>query len=75
LSEITPKSRYQAEIFSSLDDQVEQSSIARIIDKVVDKIYQSEQASNEKDNEVSVVDRQVGRPEFKVTEDGIIMQQ
>ena len=75
MSEITPKSRYQAEIFSSLDDQVEQSSIARIIDKVVDKIYQSEQASNEKDNEVSVVDRQVGRPEFKVTEDGIIMQQ
>ena len=64
MSEITPKSRYQAEIFSSLDDQVEQSSIARIIDKVVDKIYQSEQASNEKEKEVSGVDRQVGRPEY-----------
>lgn len=60
MSEITPKSRYQSEIFSSLDDQVDESSIARIIDKIVDKLYGSEKRKNEKQKEVS----EVGRPEY-----------
>jgi len=60
LSEIIPKSRYQSEIFSSLDDQVDESSMARIIDKVVDKIYPSEQRKPGKEKEVS----EVGRPEY-----------
>lgn len=60
MSEIIPKSRYQSEIFSSLDDQVDQSSIARIIDKIVDKLYGSEQRKKEKEKEVS----DVGRPEY-----------
>lgn len=60
LSEITPKSRYQTEIFSSLDDQVYLDSIVRIIDKVVDNIYQSTQRKKEKYDDIS----DVGRPEY-----------
>jgi len=59
LSEIIPKSRYQSEIFSSLEDQVDENSIARIIDKIVDKFY-PEQRKKEKQKEVS----EVGRPEY-----------
>lgn len=60
MSEIIPQSRYQSEIFSSLDDQVDQSSIVRIIDKIVDKLYESEKRKKEKQKEVS----EVGRPEY-----------
>jgi len=57
LSEITPKSRYQEEMFSSLDAQVDQASIVRVIDKVVDKIYVTKNQAVEKQSEA-------GRPEY-----------
>lgn len=57
LSEIQPISRYQQEIFSSLDDQVKRESIVRVIDKVVDKLYENK--TEERVNEI-----EVGRPEY-----------
>ncbi len=56
MSEIIPQSRYQSEMFSSLDDQVDEHSIARIIDKIVDKLYESKEPVNR--------DPEPGRPEY-----------
>jgi len=57
MSEIIPSNRYQQEIFSSLDDQVDQESIVRIIDKAVDVITIDLSKGTEKQN-------QAGRPEY-----------
>jgi len=57
MSEIRPSNRYQQEIFSSLNDQVDQESIVRIIDKVVDVI--TNDLSKEKQNQ-----KEAGRPEY-----------
>ena len=57
MSEIIPSSRYQQELFSSLDDQVEAESIVRIIDRVVDVISKESSTLKEKQNDV-------GRPEY-----------
>ena len=46
MSKISPLSRYQQEIFSSLDDQVDQESIVRIIDKAVDVLVGQEDATD-----------------------------
>jgi len=57
MSEISPSNRYQQEIFSSLDDQVDQDSIVRIIDKAVDVITNDLSKRKQKQN-------QAGRPEY-----------
>jgi transposase len=57
MSEIIPSSRYQQELFSSLDDQVEAEAIVRIIDKVVDVVSKESSSLKEKQNDV-------GRPEY-----------
>lgn len=57
MSEISPSSRYQQEIFSSIDDQVDQDSIVRIIDKAVDIVTNDLIKGKQKQNEV-------GRPEY-----------
>ncbi|RPI65717.1 MAG: hypothetical protein EHM47_18315 [Ignavibacteriales bacterium] len=38
---ITPSDRNQHLLFSSLEDQIEESSIVRVIDLLVDKLYSS----------------------------------
>lgn len=57
MSEIIALNRYQQEIFSSLDDQVDQDSVVRIIDKVVDVISKEEVFAK-------AVDIKAGRPEY-----------
>jgi transposase len=57
MSEISPSNRYQQEIFSSLDDQVDQDSVVRIIDKVVDVISKEEEIAK-------AIDIKAGRPEY-----------
>lgn len=57
MSEISPSNRYQQEIFSSLEDQVDQESIVRIIDKVVDIISNDLGKRKHKQSEA-------GRPEY-----------
>lgn len=57
MSEISPSSRYQQEIFSSLEDQVDQESIVRIIDKAVDVLFKQEDARYKNGS-------QAGRPEY-----------
>lgn len=57
MAEIQAANRYQQEIFSSLDDQVERDSIVRIIDKIVDKLY-------EMTAEEEIKESEVGRPEY-----------
>jgi len=61
LSEIKPASRFQQEIFSSLDEQIERDSIVRIIDKVVDKLYEQKVEVKIKQTEACLV---AGRPEY-----------
>lgn len=57
MAEIKPANRYQQEIFSSLDEQVGEDSIVRIIDKIVDKL--TEERSKER-----IQQTEVGRPEY-----------
>lgn len=57
MSEISPLSRYQQEIFSSLDDQVDQESIVRIIDKALDVLVRQEDATDKNRSKA-------GRPEY-----------
>lgn len=57
MSEISPSNRYQQEIFSSLDEQVDQHSVVRIIDKVIDVISKEEKTAK-------AVDIKAGRPEY-----------
>ena len=57
MSVISPSNRYQQEIFSSLDDQVDQDSIVRIIDKVVDVISKEEAIAK-------ALEIKAGRPEY-----------
>lgn len=57
MAKIQAANRYQQEIFSSLHDQVERDSIVRIIDKIVDKLY-------EMTAEEEIKQSEVGRPEY-----------
>jgi len=57
MSEISPLSRYQQEIFSSLDDQIDQESIVRIIDKAVDVLVRQADATDKNGSKA-------GRPEY-----------
>lgn len=57
MAEIKSANRYQQEMFSSLEEQVESDSIVRIIDKIVDKL--TEERSEEK-----IKQTEVGRPEY-----------
>lgn len=57
MAEIKPANRYQQEMFSSLEEQVESDSIVRIIDKIVDKL--AEERSEER-----IKQTEVGRPEY-----------
>lgn len=58
VAELQPGDRFQQEMFSSLDEQVSEDSIVRIIDKVVDKLY--EMKDEGKINQTP----EVGRPEY-----------
>jgi transposase len=58
MSKIQPEDRYQQQLFSSLDDQVEKSSIVRVIDLIIDKIYQEGEKTEEESK------GEVGRPEY-----------
>jgi transposase len=57
MSKIRPEDRYQQQLFSSLDEQVNSESIVRVIDVIIDKIYEGKNIEQIKANEV-------GRPEY-----------
>jgi transposase len=57
LAEIIQASRFQEEMFGSLDEQVGRDSIVRIIDKVVDKL-------KEKKPGIKIKQTEAGRPEY-----------
>lgn len=58
MSKIQPEDRYQQQLFSSLDDQVDKDSIVRVIDMIIDKIYQGGEKTEEENKS------EVGRPEY-----------
>jgi len=57
MSKIQPEDRYQQQLFSSLDEQIDSESIVRVIDVIIDRIYKNEEVEQIKANEV-------GRPEY-----------
>lgn len=57
MSIIQPEDRYQQQLFSSLDEQLDPESIVRLIDVIIDKIYENKKIEQVKTNDV-------GRPEY-----------
>lgn len=57
MSIIQPEDRKQQQLFSSLDEQLDSESIVRLIDLIIDKIYENKKIEQLKANDV-------GRPEY-----------